>query len=87
MNNTTKGIIAVLAIGALVYGAYVLTYDKKHRYATLIIQLGKYQGGVVALHTFGEDYLKAWAKAAKKNQSTFTLNGVTYNTQGGKETK
>jgi len=39
------------------------------------------------LHTFGEGYLKEWAKASKRGITTFTYEGKTYNTQGGKATK
>lgn len=83
MNKNVKGIIGVVVVGALVYGVYMLTYGKKHHYATIILKFGKSQGTMAQLHTFDVDFLKAWAKASKNNLPTFSLNGKTYNTQGG----
>jgi hypothetical protein len=33
------------------------------------------------------NFLRPWAKAAKNNQPTFTFEGKTYNTQGGRISK
>lgn len=87
MNSTTKGIISVVIVGALVYGVYMLTYGKKHHYATIILKFGKSTGTMAQLHTFDEKFLKSWAKASMRNEPTFTLDGKVYNTQGGSAKK
>jgi hypothetical protein len=84
MNNTTKGIIAVLVVGALVFATMKLTTKKsKRKMAEFIVDSGNH-GNVDTLVSFGDDYIEAWFKAAKKGVETFTLNGVSYNTKGGK---
>ena len=84
MNNTTKGILAVLVVGALVFATMKLTTKKsKRKMAELIVDKGNH-GSVDVLVSFGDDFINEWYKASKKGQETFTLNGVTYNTKGGK---
>lgn len=39
------------------------------------------------LKTLQPEYLKAWADAVKANSQSFTFNGKTYNTTGGKAIK
>jgi hypothetical protein len=86
MNNNVKGLIAVLVVGSIGYYAYMKAYGSKHKYAKQIIKAGN-SSNMAVLHTFGEGYLKEWAKASKRGTTTFTYEGKTYNTQGGKATK
>jgi hypothetical protein len=84
MNKNTKGIIAVLAVAAVTVVAVRLLFKSKRAYASVIIKAGKAQNYVMLL-SFDENYLRAWAKAVKKGQDTFTVNGNSYNTTGGKK--
>ena len=51
--------------------------------AKKIVGAGKH-GNEGDLKTLGEGYLKEWYKAVKKGSDSFTFEGKTYNTQGGK---
>jgi hypothetical protein len=86
MNKNLKGLIGVLIIGGIGYFAYMKAYGTKHKYAKQIIKAGN-SSNMAVLHTFGEKYLKEWAKASKRGLPTFTHEGKTYNTKGGKATK
>ena len=56
----------------------------KTKYARRIVADGNVSGGTATLINFDEPFLKEWAKASKKGAPTFTYNGKTYNTKGGK---
>lgn len=84
MNNTSKGIIAILVVGGLVFATYKLTMKKSKRKMAQYINKKGYHSDIGTLLSFGDDYIEAWYKAAKKDASTFSLNGVSYNTKGGK---
>lgn len=88
MTKNTKGFIAVVAIAVVATSAYV-AYKKfvgsKNTYAKYLIKWNYTSTALSVLLTFGEDYLKAWYKAAKEKQPSFSLNGANYNTQGGKK--
>jgi len=62
MNNNVKGLIAVLVVGGIGYYAYMKAYGTKHKYAKQIIKAGN-SSNMAVLHTFGEGYLKEWAKS------------------------
>ena len=84
MTSTTKGIVTVLTVVAVGYAAYYfLLWDKKAFYAKKIVGAGKH-GNEGDLKTLGEGYLTEWYKAVKKGSDSFTFEGKTYNTQGGK---
>jgi hypothetical protein len=83
MNKNLKGVVAVVLVGALVYGVYLRVYGNKHRFATIILKLGKAKGTMAKLHSFDVEFLEAWAKASKKDLPTFSFNDKIYNTQGG----
>lgn len=84
MNQTVKGIITVLVVAGVGYAAYMLVIkDKKAFYAKKIVAAGKH-GNETSLKTLDEPYLKQWYMAVKGKQDSFTYNGATYNTQGGK---
>jgi hypothetical protein len=73
-----------LATSAIVgYGVYHYFFSKKH-FAKIIADSGNYKKGVSGLMNFDTPYLKAWSKAIKNFQTSFVLEGKTYNTIGGK---
>lgn len=83
MNKNTQmflGGLAVLAVGYFAYKKFFLTKEKK---ATLIVERG-YASNVKNILGFDDDYVNAWYKSAKEDNDKFVINGVTYNTQGGK---
>lgn len=79
-------ILWVLGYAVVAYGAYSLFFSKR-AYAKQIIAQGKYQGDIATLLTFDMGFLRAWSKAAKKNEPTFMFQGKNYNTNGGKAVK
>ena len=84
MNSTIKGVITVLVVVGVGYAAYnFLLRDKKAFYAKKIVEAGKH-GNETTLKTFEEGYLKEWYKGVKNNQETFTYQGKSYNTNGGR---
>lgn len=88
MNKTTNGIIAVLLVTGIGYFAYMKLYGRKHKFAKKIIETGNYSSsGMVVLHSFDENYLKEWAKAAKKGTPTFSYQNKIFNTKGGTAAK
>lgn len=88
--NLTKGIITVVVVAAVGYLAYKYLLLKKDKrfYAQTIINEGYYTSGIENLmKAFDEDFLKEWAKAAKKGNASFEYQGMVYNTQGGRVKK
>lgn len=84
MNSTLKGVLTVLVVAGIGYAAYnYLIRDKKAFYAKKIAEAGKH-GNETALKTFEEAFLKEWYKGVKNNQESFTYQGKSYNTQGGR---
>lgn len=81
MKKSTLVWVGVYAVVA--YGAYYMFFSKD-AYAKAIIKAGKYKGSLEDLKSFGMNFLRPWAKAAKNNQPTFTFGGKTFNTQGGR---
>jgi hypothetical protein len=83
MNKNTQmilGGLGVLVAGYIVYKKFFLTKEKK---ATLIVEKG-YASDVKNILGFDDTYVNAWYKSAKEGNDKFVINGVTYNTQGGK---
>lgn len=83
MNSTTKGVVTILALAAVAGGVWFLLLRNKKRHAATIVKEGK-SANYSTLLTFDEPFLRAWAKAAKAGNDTFTFEGKTYNTDGGK---
>lgn len=86
MNKNSKLVTGLVVVGGLA-AIYFLVLRPKlmsaERAVNIIIKKG-YAENRTVLKTLGEDYLKAWGKAALKGDDTFTYNGRTYLTQGGK---
>lgn len=78
-----KTIIWAVAIGVVGFATYQL-YFSKSAYAKTIVKNNKYSGGVSQLLTFDMAFLRAWSRAAKRNEESFSYKGKTYNTQGGR---
>jgi hypothetical protein len=73
----------VLIIGGGSFAFYKYYWDSQKRYAQLIIKNGYYKSDISNLLSYDKAYVKAWAKAAQIHSSTFSYNGVDYNTNGG----
>ena len=82
MNKQTKGIVTVLAVAAVVAGAFVFFNRGKAQVAKYISKM--VNATYVVLLTFEEGFLRAWAKALKKGDEAFDYNGKTYVTLTGK---
>ena len=84
MNKNTQmvlGGLAVLVAGYFVYNKYfALNKEKK---SIFIVEKG-YATNVKTLMGFDDSYVNAWYKSAKEGNDKFVVNGVTYNTEGGK---
>ena len=78
--NTLLGGLGVLVAGYIVYKMFFLTKEKK---ATLIVEKG-YASNVKTIMGFDDSYVDAWYKSAKQGNDKFVINGVTYNTKGGR---
>jgi len=74
------GGLGVLIAGYFVYKNFFFSKEKK---ATLIVEKG-YASDVKAIMGFDDSYVNAWYKSAKQGNDKFVINGVTYNTEGGK---
>jgi hypothetical protein len=61
-------------------------YGNKHKFAKAIIKAGN-SNNMAMLHTFGEGYLKEWAKASASDRRLSAIKVITYNSKGGKATK
>lgn len=85
MNKNLKGLLAILLVGGVAYLAYTKLYNKKNRFAKMIIK-SENASNMATLITFDEGFLKEWAKASRKQLPTFSYQGKTYNTKGGKAT-
>lgn len=94
MNKNVKGVIVAIVVLGVGYAAYKIFLKKKTVPAqppvsktgmvSFIIQ-NNYSGGTPPeLMAFGDDFITAWYAAAKAMQSTFSYNGRSYNTSGGK---
>lgn len=83
-NGKTYLFIALYGIAA--YGAYYLFYSKT-AYAKKIIKAQKSKGSIDKLISFDMAFLRTWSKSAVNNDTTFTYNGKSYNTQGGTAVK
>lgn len=84
MNKKTILWIGVYA--AVAYGAYYMFFSKT-KYAKQIIQFGNSEGSLDTLKSFDIGFLRSWANASKNNEKTFTYQGKSYNTKGGKAVK
>lgn len=83
MNNNVKGILAVVGVGAIVAGILYMTKNKKRHYAKVIVKLAG-SSNFADILTFEEPFLKAWSIALSKGEKTFSYQGKSYNTKGGR---
>lgn len=90
MKLKTKYLVPVIAIAVVAYYLYSRKNNNpsaseptKADYANTIVGTGN-ASSFAALMNFDEEYIKAWALAARAGQLTFVYGGKTYNTKGGK---
>lgn len=89
MNKNLKGAIVVIVVLGVGYAVYRITRPKstkvsKSAMVAYLIQNNYFGSTPDVLMTFGDDFVAAWYAAAKAMQSTFSYNGKSYNTGGGK---
>lgn len=84
MTKNTKGVITVMALLAVVAGAWYFSNNTKKAYAKKITKLGGHNNYAVLIG-FDAGFLKAWAKALGKGKKDFVYNSENYNTAGGKK--
>ncbi|MEK6881522.1 MAG: hypothetical protein AABY22_18010 [Nanoarchaeota archaeon] len=80
-------IFLVLLIISVALWYFFLRKSAKEKGIDYLIEHQFTDGTKEKLMTFGEDYLIAWAAAAKNKNSEFELNGKFYMTQGGTAVK
>ena len=86
MNKNLNGIIAIVLVCAILYGAYKLSFKNKRAMVSFIVAKGRHASKAV-LMTFDDAFIKEWYKGAKANKDSFTFAGKKYNTQGGTAVK
>lgn len=85
MNKNVKGAAVVIAVAAVAFTIYKLISKRKPKTDAEIIKAnGHYQSDISNLSAFDPGFLKVWAQASAKREPTFTYDGKTYSTQGGK---
>jgi predicted negative regulator of RcsB-dependent stress response len=90
MNDKNLGLIAVIILGVGGYFVYKEYQKKKKENAPAqisdvdtIITNGKNKDRSFVT-SLGAGFVKAWADGVRGSMASFTYNGKTYNTQGGK---
>ena len=82
-----KSTLIWIGVYALVgYTAYAMFFSKKS-FAKKIIDTGASTGTVESLMNFEMGFLRAWAKSASGKENSFTYNGKSFYTKGGRAVK
>lgn len=84
MNNNIKGIIAVGVMGAFAFLLYRTILFPKSKKVQVIINKGYSSGTETQLMALDDKFINAWYNSAKHDYQVFIIDGVTYNTKGGK---
>jgi len=84
MNNNIKGLIAVGVLSAIGYVLYKTILLPKSKKVSVIINKGYSGGTETQLMAFDDKFINAWYNSAKHDYQVFMIDGVTYNTKGGK---
>lgn len=84
MNSNLKGIIAVGVLSVIGYVLYKTILLPKSKKVSVIINKGFYNGTETQLMSFDDKYIDAWYNSAKNDYQVFIIDGVTYNTKGGR---
>lgn len=87
MNSNLKGIIAVGVLSAIGYVLYKTILLPKSKKVSVIINKGYYSGTETQLMSFDDKYIDAWYNSAKNDYQVFIIDGITYNTKGGRAKK
>lgn len=84
--NTSYILLAIAAVG-IGYFFYrkkrKQPESKKEEYISIITSVGNSQNAATLLG-FELEFLKVWAEASQRGETTFTYKGKTHNTKGGK---
>lgn len=78
-----KRVIIWFVVLALGVGAYIYFSRSTYQMAQWLVENNFTSGSTLQLMAFGSDYINAWYDAAKADQTTFALDGKSYNTMGG----
>lgn len=84
MNNNIKGLVAVSIMGAIAFVLYRTILLPKSKKVQVILSKGYYGGTENQLMSFDDKFINAWYNSAKHDYQVFILDGVTYNTKGGR---
>lgn len=84
MNSNIKGFIAVGVMGAIAFVLYRTILLPKSKKVQVIINKGYSGGTETQLMAFDNKFINAWYDSAKHDYQVFIIDGITYNTKGGK---
>lgn len=84
MNSNLKGLVAVSIMGAIAFVLYRTILLPKSKKVQVILSKGYYGGTENQLMSFDDKFINAWYNSAKHDYQVFILDGVTYNTKGGR---
>lgn len=99
MEPTTKkiliGIGVAIGVGFAIWGAKKMFFTPKNSAADFgtksvaasYIVTNGFASNVDVVMSFDDDYVTAWATAAKAGAESFQFNGKTYSVKGGKSVK
>lgn len=76
-----KVIVLLIVVGLAAY-LYTTLNPSKNKMVTYLVSKG-FASDLSGLLKLGDDYIKAWYKAAKDGYAQFTLGNKTYKTNGG----
>ena len=84
MNSNIKGIIAIGVMGAIGFVLYRTILLPKSKKVKVIIDKGYSMGTETQLMSFDDKFINAWYNSANNDYQVFIIDGITYNTKGGK---
>jgi hypothetical protein len=87
MNSNIKGIIAIGVLGAIGFVLYRTILFPKSKKVKVIIYKGYSSGTETQLLAFDDKFINAWYNSAKNDYQVFIIDGIAYNTKGGKAKK
>lgn len=77
-NNT------LIYAGVAVAGFLLFRLLNKLQLANTIVSTGNHGSVQTLIRSFGANFLRPWAEAAKAGQRSFVFDGRTFNTKGGR---
>lgn len=76
--------VSAVSVGYLAYKQFIVSPKAMGLY---LIEKGHYNSGLSNLLSLDAKFVKAWYDAAKKGQTTFSIEGNTYSVTGGRRIK